>query len=170
MKYLVISDIHGILEYASKIDDIVLKEKPNKIILLGDLYDDYSDKKNIEVSYILNKYKDIILCTRGNCDNEFDESISDFNFKDYIELNINNKNFFFTHGHLYNLNNIPDYVDVFIFGHIHRHLIDKINNLICVNTGSLSKPRGNTKHSYVIIDNNITIKDIEGNNIDSIIF
>ena len=38
MKYLVISDIHGSGYYANKINEIYEKEKPDKIILLGDLY------------------------------------------------------------------------------------------------------------------------------------
>ena len=37
MKYLVISDIHGINEYMSEFEKIVEREKPDKIILLGDL-------------------------------------------------------------------------------------------------------------------------------------
>jgi len=171
MKYLVISDIHGKIEYAKRIDDIVKREQPNKFILLGDLYDDYSGRSNIEVSYILNKYKDIIMCTRGNCDNSFDESISDFVFKDYIELTINNKNFFFTHGHRYGIDNIPDYIDVYVFGHLHTGLIKTIENKIVVNTGSLSVPRKNTEHSYLMIDDkNIILKDINGNIIDKKVY
>ena len=38
MKYLVVSDIHGSLYYAKKLDEIINKENPDKIILLGDLY------------------------------------------------------------------------------------------------------------------------------------
>ena len=38
MKYLVVSDIHGIKKYAEIINDIVIKENIDKIILLGDLY------------------------------------------------------------------------------------------------------------------------------------
>ena len=38
MKVLVISDIHGSSYYARKIEEIVEKENPEKIVLLGDLY------------------------------------------------------------------------------------------------------------------------------------
>ena len=38
MKYLVVSDIHGSLYYAKKLDEIINKEDPDRIILLGDLY------------------------------------------------------------------------------------------------------------------------------------
>ena len=94
MKYLVISDIHGSNFYAKKIKEIYNKENPDKIILLGDLY--YHGPRNslteeynpMEVAKILNEYKDIILCTKGNCDAEVDEMISDFKFEDHIVLNI----------------------------------------------------------------------------------
>ena len=34
MKYLVVSDIHGSLYYARKLEEIINKENPDKIILL----------------------------------------------------------------------------------------------------------------------------------------
>ena len=50
MKVLVISDIHGSGYYAEKIKEINEKEKPEKIILLGDLY--YHGPINILISYV----------------------------------------------------------------------------------------------------------------------
>ncbi len=35
MKYLIVSDIHGSSYYANKINEIYIKEHPDKIILLG---------------------------------------------------------------------------------------------------------------------------------------
>ena len=66
MKYLVVSDIHGSGYYARKLQEIIEKETPDKIILLGDLYyhgprnpltDDYGPQ---EVARILNSHKDIL--------------------------------------------------------------------------------------------------------------
>lgn len=174
MKYLVISDIHGSGYYAEKIEEIVKKENPDKIILLGDLY--YHGPRNrltdgynpMEVSKILNKYKDIILCTRGNCDAEVDEMISEFKFEDSIQLTIGEKNFFFTHGHKYNIDNIPQNTDVLVYGHFHTGYIKEKDGVLCVNAGSISLPKNNTPHSYLIIDDNqIILKDIDFNVIDS---
>lgn len=174
MKYLVISDIHGSSYYAKKIKEIVEREKPNKIILLGDLY--YNGQRNsladeydpMEVSKVLNSYKDIILCTRGNCDSEVDENISKFKFEDYIELNINGVNFFFSHGNKYNMDNVPPVGDVIVYGHFHIGFIKEEHGLIFANPGSISLPRNNTKHSYLIIEgNNLILKDVEGNVIDT---
>lgn len=173
MKYLVISDIHGSNYYAKKIEEIYNKENPDKIILLGDLY--YHGPRNplteeynpIEVSNLLNNLKDVILCTRGNCDADVDEMISEFEFNDNIELDINGKNFFFTHGHKFNIDNIPNNIDVLVYGHFHTGFIKEKDGVICVNSGSISLPKNGTKNSYLIIDDNeIILKDVETNIID----
>jgi hypothetical protein len=169
MKYLVVSDIHGSSYYARKIEEIYNREQPDKIILLGDLY--YHGPRNslteeynpMEVSKILNKYKDIILCTRGNCDAEVDEMISDFKFEDFIELKINGVDFFFSHGHKYNMDNVPPNGDVVVYGHFHMGFIEEQYGVIFVNPGSISLPKNNTKHSYLIIDDKeLILKDIDG--------
>lgn len=173
MKFLVVSDIHGSSYYANKINEIYHKEKPDKIILLGDLY--YHGPRNpltqeynpAEVSKILNNWKDIILCTKGNCDAEVDEMISEFKFEESIELTIHGLKFFFTHGHKYNMEHIPNNIDVLVYGHFHTGFIQEKDGVICVNAGSISLPKKETKHSYLIIDEqNIILKDLEGNMID----
>ena len=67
MKLIIASDIHGSAYYAGKLKEIVKKENPDKLVLLGDLYyhgprnplpKEYNPKK---VSEILNSMKDIIL-------------------------------------------------------------------------------------------------------------
>lgn len=177
MKYLVVSDIHGSGYYANKIKEINYKENPDKIILLGDLY--YHGPRNpltkeynpMEVSKILNNMKDKILCTKGNCDAEVDEMISEFKFEESIELTINEKKFFFTHGHKYNIDNIPKNINVLVYGHFHTGFIKEKNGVICVNSGSISLPKENTKNSYLIIDDkNIILKDVDGITIDNKIY
>ena len=173
MKYLVISDIHGSNYYAKKIEEIYNKENPDKIILLGDLY--YHGPRNplteeynpMEVSKTLNNLKDKILCTRGNCDADVDKMISEFEFNDNIELDINGKKFFFTHGHKFNIDNIPSNIDVLVYGHFHTGFIKEKDGIICVNSGSISLPKCGTKNSYLIInDDEIILKDVETNIID----
>ena len=117
----------------------------------------------------VNSYKDKILCVRGNCDAQVDEMISEFKFNDNVKLDINGKRFFFTHGHKYNIDNLPDNIDVIVYGHFHTGFIKQKDNVICVNSGSISLPQDNTKNSYLIIDdNNIKLMDLDGNVIDRI--
>lgn len=177
MKYLVFSDIHGSLYYANKLKDIVENCKDCKVVLLGDLYyhgprnnlpQEYNPK---EVCNILNAMKDKILCCKGNCDAEVDEMISEFKFKKHINLKIFNKNFMFTHGHKYNKDNLPNNVDVLVYGHFHTGFIQQIGQILCINAGSLSLPKNNTKNSYLLIeDNTIFLKDLDNNIIDKFVF
>ena len=170
MKYLVASDIHGSLKYAEELEKRINVENPDKIILLGDLY--YQGYRGIlnpdyrpdDVAMILNRYKDKILCTRGNCDRPEDEYVSEFELKDKIELTISNKKFFFTHGHIYNNSSRPEDFDVLIYGHFHTGFIYEEDGKIYANPGSVSLPKNDTKNSYMIIeDNKIILKDIYGN-------
>ena len=170
MKVLVISDIHGSLYYAKKIEEIVGKENPDKIILLGDLYyhgprNDLSLEYNpMEVSKILNGLKDKLLVVKGNCDAEVDEMISEFKFEEYLLLNINGKKIYFNHGHKYNIENIPyEDFEILIYGHIHQGFIQEKEGYLFANPGSISLPKGGTKNSYLIIEEDkLILKDVEG--------
>ena len=155
MKALVISDIHGSGYYADKIREIVERENPEKIILLGDLYyhgprNDLSQEYNpMKVAETLNSMKDKLLVIRGNCDAEVDEMISEFKFNDHILMEINGKKFYFTHGHKYNIENIPyDDFDIMIYGHIHQGFIEEKEGLIFANPGSISLPKSSAASSH----------------------
>ena len=171
MKVLVISDIHGSSYYADKIKEIVSRENPDKIILLGDLY--YHGPRNdlsqeyapMKVAEVLNSLKDKLLVVKGNCDAEVDEMISEFKFEDHLLLNINGKNIYFTHGHKYNIEVIPyEDFEILIYGHIHQGFIQEKEGYIFANPGSISLPKCGTKHSYLILDKDIImLKDVEGN-------
>lgn len=177
MKLIVISDIHGSNFYMNKMKDRINEENPEKIILLGDLYyhgprnpltQEYAPK---EVAKTLNSLKDKIIAVKGNCDAEVDQMISEFKIQEnYVTLELNGKMFIFTHGHKYNIDNIPnDRFDVLVYGHFHTGFIKEKDGKIFVNSGSISLPKENTKNSYLIIDDeSIYLKDLEGNVIQKV--
>ena len=178
MKYLVLSDIHGSLHYAKKIEEIMNKESPEKIGLLGDLYyhgprnpltEEYAPK---EVADILNSYKDKILAVRGNCDAEVDQMISEFKLEENLRLKIGEKKFLFTHGHKFNIDFWPNEdFDVLVYGHFHTGFIKEFEGKLFVNAGSISLPKNGTENSYLIIDETkISLKNVNGNLIDEIGF
>ena len=174
MKLLIISDIHGSSYYANKILEINEKENPDKIILLGDLY--YHGPRNsltkeyspMEVAKVLNSLKDKILAVKGNCDAEVDQMISEFKLENNILLEVNNLNIFFTHGHRYNIDKLPKKkIDMLIYGHVHTGFIKEKDGIIIANAGSISLPKNNTEHSYLILDEKeIILKNVEGKIID----
>ena len=176
MKLLIISDIHGSSFYAKKIEEIYKREKPDKIVLLGDLYyhgprNDLTQEYNpMEVAKILNSLKDKLLVVKGNCDAEVDEMISEFKFQDNIEMEVNGYNVFFTHGHKYNMDQLPPLgikIDIMFYGHFHTGFIIEENGIIFANPGSISIPKSNTSHSYLIFDEKeLILKDVDGNIIE----
>ena len=85
----------------------------------------------------------------------------------YFELKINGVDFFFSHGHKYNIDNVPPVGEVVVYGHFHTGFIKEEYGVIFANPGSISLPKNNTKHSYMIIDDQeLILKDVEGNIID----
>lgn len=171
MKLLIVSDIHGSSYYAQKIEEIAKKEDPDKIVLLGDLY--YHGPRNeltkeynpMEVAKVLNGLKDKLIVVRGNCDAEVDEMISEFKFEDNVQMKVNGKNVFFTHGHKYNKDQMPPAnipIDIMFYGHFHVGFIKEENGITFANPGSISLPKENSGHSYIIFDENgITLKYVD---------
>lgn len=178
MKVLIISDIHGSGYYAEKIKEINKRENPDKIILLGDLY--YHGPRNelsqeyepMKVAEILNSLKHKLLAVKGNCDSEVDETISEFEFQDHILMEINEKKFYFTHGHKYDIEKIPyEDFDIMVYGHIHQGFIQEKQGYIFANPGSISLPKCNTEHSYLILEESkIILKDVDGKIIQELNF
>lgn len=169
MKILIASDIHGDSYYASKIEEIINKEKVDKVILLGDLLYhgprndlpfDYDTKQTMK---ILNRYKDIIIAVRGNCDAEVDQMVLDFDISsDYKIFDVDGLKLCLTHGHLNH--KLPKIDEEYILLNGHTHIYKLEDNYI--NPGSISLPKGNDKHTYIIYENRkFTIYDENRNKI-----
>ncbi|MBR4892404.1 MAG: phosphodiesterase [Clostridia bacterium] len=172
MKLLIASDIHGSLYYSNELKKAIDNENPDKIILLGDLLYhgprnnlpcDYQPK---EVINFLNTYKEKILCARGNCDTEVDQMVLNFPImSDYLVLMVDGICFYFSHGHKYNIDNpLPlSEGDIFISGHTHIPSCKEKDGVLYLNPGSISIPKENTPHSYLIYENKMfTWKNMDG--------
>ena len=158
MKYLIASDIHGSAYYCKKLMTAFDREKADKLLLLGDLLyhgprnnlpDEYQPKEVIEM---LNAKKNVILAVRGNCDTEVDQMVLEFPIMaDYCLLEQKGQMIFATHGHKYNLDNLPPLGmgDVILNGHTHVTAFIKTANAIYMNCGSVSIPKQNSRHSYM---------------------
>ena len=173
MKLVVASDIHGSALYCRKFLDCYKKENADKLILLGDILyhgprndlpEEYAPKKVIEM---LNDIKDEILCVRGNCDTEVDQMVLKFPIlADYAFLYWRDKMVFVTHGHNFNLKILPMLKkgDILLHGHTHIPACEKTDLCTYINPGSVSIPKENSAHSYIVItDDEIIFKDLDGN-------
>lgn len=157
MKFIVGSDIHGSIYYASLFKEKIEEYKPDKIILLGDLYyngarndppKDYAPKKVVE---LLNSYADSILAVKGNCESHVDQTVSSFIINDSLSIFAFNKTIFCTHGHIFSFDEHPhNFGDIFLQGHTHISKLFKKDNKIFANPGSISIPKDD-HHSYMTI-------------------
>ncbi len=161
MKLLIASDIHGSAYFCELLIKKIEEEKAEKVLLLGDiLYHgprndlprDYAPKKVIEM---LNPIKNKLLCVRGNCDTEVDQMVLDFPIlADYAVISVEDKLIYATHGHKFNEQTVPPLSkgDILLNGHTHIPKCTKHENFIYMNAGSVSIPKENSCHSYMILE------------------
>ena len=128
MKLLIASDIHGSAFWCRRLCDLIEMERPDRLILLGDLLyhgprndlpRDYAPKKVIP---LLNSLAPKLLCVRGNCDAEVDQMVLNFPvLADYAVLPVGQRLVYVTHGHVFNLNHLPPLApgDILLHGHTH---------------------------------------------------
>lgn len=174
MKLMIASDIHGSAYFCRKLMSAFEAEKPDKLLLLGDiLYHgprndlprDYAPK---EVIAMLNPVADKILCVRGNCDAEVDEMVLNFPvLADYAEIFFGGKMIFATHGHHHNPENPPKAIDggILLNGHTHVSDCRDCGNFVYINPGSVSIPKNGTPNGYIIADEaplKFTWKTVDG--------
>jgi len=176
MKLFIASDIHGSSYYCKQMIDAFERENADKMLLLGDiLYHgprndlprEYNPKTVIDM---LNRYKDKILCVRGNCDTEVDQMVLSFPvLADYCVIFDGEKSIYATHGHVYNLDNLPPLSegDILLHGHTHIPVCIKKDGYTYMNPGSVSIPKEDSEHGYMIYENGIfTWKNLEGKILD----
>ena len=164
MKAMVISDIHGSTEDLNKVLEMYKKEKTDVLIILGDFAGYFYSSKDFEIAEILNNMAGSIIAVKGNCDSDNINKILNFDLGYLKNININNILITITHGHIYNRTSIPsDCGKIFLFGHTHCGLLEKQGEKIVANPGSISKPRGGSHKSYIIIENeSIMLKELNG--------
>ena len=150
MKIIIASDIHGNLEYTEKLYQYCEKIDPEKIIILGDILNNYyySDTYEInEIVKIMNRWSAITIAVKGNTDRVDD--IQKLNFQViplYEQIDIDGIPFYLTHGHLDNPKFDNNYC---LMGHTHRYNLEGKH----LNPGSVGLPRGNKEHTCLLYEN-----------------
>lgn len=173
MKLMFISDIHGLKTNLDKIDLKFQELSCDKLIILGDifyLYSSYRNNKNYDIDKVIEftqKYKDKIICVRGNCDLVEYNKYFNLDLSNEIDsIDIDNIKIYITHGHIYNEDNWNKSNSILVYGHLHKPFIRKKDTNFFINPGSISLPRGSFKASYMIYENRtFSIYDIDHNKI-----
>ena len=162
MMLVIASDIHGSAYYCRKLLDVVEAEKPDRLVLLGDiLYHgprndlprDYAPK---EVIAMLNPLSDTIISVRGNCDTEVDQMVLNFDvLSDSAVIYDGKTELFLTHGHKYSPENPPKLKRgaILLGGHTHVACDNDMGNFRYINPGSVSIPKGGTERGGLVYEN-----------------
>jgi len=161
MKLMIASDIHGSEYYCRIMLQRFCAEQADRLILLGDILyhgprndlpKDYNPKAVIEM---LNNISDRILCVRGNCDCEVDQMVLNFPIMaEYAIMYIDNRLVYMTHGHKLEENRLTllKTDDILLHGHTHVPVCDRTKPYIYINPGSVSIPKENSPHSYMMLE------------------
>ena len=172
MKWMIASDLHGSAYYCKKMVEAFEREGADRLLMLGDLLyhgprndlpRDYAPK---EVIPMLNGLKNKLCCVRGNCEAEVDQMVLDLPvMADYCILPAGEKLIYATHGHIYNGKNPLPLAegDILLHGHTHVPAWTEFGQgNVYLNPGSLSIPKENSPHSYMILENGVFYwKDVE---------
>lgn len=143
MRIGIISDTHRMDNFINKA--IPYLKECDLVIHAGDNF--------IDSKYIHKVSNKDIIAVKGNCDFE--------NIEDEILFDIEGKSVFLCHGDRYGvkygLNEIERKAkelkaDIVIFGHTHIPLSIKRDDILYINPGSISIPRGGSSRQFIIMD------------------
>ena len=158
MKFVIASDIHGSAHWCGRLVELIEKEQPDKILLLGDLL--YHGPRNDlprgyapkQVIPMLSRYQDKIIAVRGNCEAEVDQMVLPFPcMADYALLVADGTTFYLTHGHHASPDDLPPLEpgSIFLSGHTHVKMDEVRGGIRCVNPGSVSIPKDGSNSCMV---------------------
>ena len=162
-KLMIASDIHGSAYYCRKMLEAFDREQADRLLLLGDILyhgprndlpKEYAPK---QVIAMLNEYKDRIYAVRGNCDAEVDQMVLEFPIlADYAVFPAADRLIYATHGHHFHMSQLPPLQpgDILLHGHTHIPAWEPFGDgNLYLNPGSVSIPKAESEHSYMILQN-----------------
>ena len=170
MKLVIASDIHGSAFWCRKLLDVIEAERPDRILLLGDLLyhgprndlpKEYAPKQVIP---ILSDLKERIIAVRGNCEAEVDQMVLPFPcLADFSQLYVDGKLLYLTHGHHHNPEALPPLPEgsIFLSGHTHVKIDEVHNGIRCLNPGSVSIPKDGSHSCLIYADGEFSFRILE---------
>lgn len=147
MLIAVVSDTHRGMKYVKLAKKLI--KKADILIHLGDNIEDVEELER--------DFQGKVYAVAGNCDysNRYPKEGT---------IDVNGKKIFFTHGDLYGVKSSINRIyyrgkelsaDIVLFGHTHERLLEKEDNIILMNPGSISLPRfGGRYIGFIDINDN----------------
>lgn len=151
-RLIVTADVHG--SYSTWLTLKELVKPDDSLVVAGDLFGTryprygFPDYQPEEIKQDLVNFTNPFYFVYGNCDKQ-----SFYPDQKYaLIFNFMNRQIFLHHGDKY-LKKIPANVKIIIQGHTHLAFLEKQNNIIFLNPGSLAAPR-NSFYTYAVIEGN----------------
>ena len=162
MKYLISSDIHGSSLGGLRLKEALSREKPDCLLLLGDLLHGAYDGDPAFLAKLIRGLSIPILAVAGNCDDPYGDEM-----ELGIELPEQRQFTFAGIGKNVHMQHRPFYMNfsegtILLSGHTHRKTLYEENGVIHCNPGSLALPRDDSP-SYGVMDER-SIRLIHGEN------
>ena len=172
---LIASDVHNDDQSFEILSKMAENERCLALLYAGDL-----DIENCMVNYILQCRNFVFIPVQGNCDNRWSWTDLGLDLPPYRTCSFNGLKIFLTHGHMYGSPSAvglsDEDFDIVITGHSHVNNLEKqvINGkeIVFLNPGSPSRPRGYSKASYAKIifrENGLTSFEIRTLNGDRLL-
>ena len=140
MRYLVASDLHGSSSGARRLQEIVKKENPDVLLLLGDILRGGRDEDTYYAANILHALPCGILAVKGNCDYSLDSEILGFELPLVRQIPFrNNLHTLYASHHPLGFPLPPG--DISMHGHTHVKRLESVKGVIYFNPGSIAYPR-----------------------------
>lgn len=177
MKILLVSDIHGSLPALEHVLSFYEREHCDLLCVLGDILN-YGPRNGLPeglnpkaIAERLNQMASDIVAIRGNCDSEVDQMLLQFPIlSDYSLLIDNGRRLFLTHGHIYNEQQRPSLrTDAFVYGHTHLWKLERQEDTVVCNLGSITFPKGGNVPTFGLYDDGrLSIHQLDGTELKSL--
>lgn len=169
MKYLVVSDIHGSEQGILLLKNALFKEKPDCLLLLGDLLHGSYDENQNDLKALLSSWTGGTLAVCGNCDDPYSDG-------EYLGIELPMERELSFKGYSVHLQHRPFYANfpaktILLNGHTHRKTLYEENGVIHCNPGSISLPRDGVPSYATMKESGLFLHDaVSGLVLDRLLF
>jgi len=169
-----ISDTHGSFCNWEKALKIFNEFGCEKIIHLGDYL--YHGPRNplpecyepLKLAESIRNVKEKIYFVKGNCDADIDIDILEITPPNFLIEKFGGYRFLLTHGYKPDIQTSieiaeKEKINVIVHGHTHIYRIEKVNDFLIVNSGSVSLPKNNDPNTVgmMVVSEKLNIKILD---------
>lgn len=154
---MIVSDLHGSSSGMRRIESLIEEEKPNTLILLGDILRGGRDEDPYYVASALQRLSCGILAVKGNCDIYGDDELLNLELPNVRQIPFGHMHTIYLAHHPLGMPLPPG--DIFCYGHTHVKHMEKVRGAIYFNPGSISYPRDDGPGYGILTDQKLVLKD-----------